>query len=194
MSKVYKAADLKAPRFRQEGFNVLNKEFFDKFKEKYSKHSKVTESTIKKVVKKFNETLYETVIDTRDGVQLPEGLGHIFIGACQATKKTNIDFVKSKKYGITVNNKNWESDGKLAKIFYTCNASKYRYAFRECWSFVGCRNFKRSVAKTFPENWTMYVSIDSSTKMKKAYTGLVLKAIRDRKLQSEIKDYNEFDL
>lgn len=194
MSKEFKLPNVKAPRFRQKAHNVLNKDFFNAFKEKFGKYKDVTESDIRNIVKRFNEVLYETVIETRDGVQLPEGLGHLFIGSCQAVKGKNIDYAKSIKYNVTVNNKNWETDGKLAKIFYTCSASKYKYTFRECWSFIACRNFKRTVAKTYPENWNMYVSIDATTKMKKAYTALVLQGIRDRKLQSNLKDYNEFDL
>jgi hypothetical protein len=194
MSKEFKLPNVKAPRFRQKAHNVLNKDFFNAFREKFGKYKDVTESDIKKIVKRFNEVLSETVIETRDGVQLPEGLGHLFIGSCQSVKGKNIDYGKSSKYGVTVNNKNWETDGKLAKIFYTCSASKYKYTFRECWSFIACRNFKRTVAKTYPENWNMYVSIDATTKMKKAYTALVLQGIRDRKLQSNLKDYNEFDL
>lgn len=194
MSKEFKAPNVKGPRFRQNGFNVLNKDFFINFKKKYTRHSNITENQIRNIVKKFNVVLYENVIETRDGVQLPEGLGHIFIGTCQSTKSENIDFVKSQKYGIKVTNKNWETDGKLAKIFYTCSASKYKYTFRECWSFVACRNFKRTVAKVYPENWTMYVSISATTKIKKSYTGLVLRAMREKQQQSKLKDYNEFDL
>lgn len=194
MSKEFKLPNIKAPRFRQKAHNVIDKEFFKSFRDKFGKYKNISEGDIKKIVKRFNEVLCETVIETRDGVQLPEGLGHLFIGSCQSVKGRNIDYGKSSKYGVTVNNKNWETDGKLAKIFYTCSASKYKYTFRECWGFVACRNFKRTVAKVYPENWTIYVSIDATTKMKKAYTALVLQGIRDRKLQSELKDYNEFDL
>ena len=194
MSKEFKAPDVKGPRFRQNGFNVLNKDFFNNFKKKYSRHSNISQNQIKAIVKTFNEALFENVIETRDGVQLPEGLGHIFIGTCQSTKSKNIDFVKSQKYGLVVSNKNWETDGRLAKIFYTCSASKYKYMFRECWSFVACRKFKRTVAKVYPENWTMYVSISATTKIKKSYTGLVLRAMREKQQQSKLKDYNEFDL
>ena len=57
------------------------------------------------------------MIDKRDGVQLPETIGWLFIGTCEQSKKKNIDFAKSVKYGMIVSNKNWETDGKLAKIF-----------------------------------------------------------------------------
>lgn len=194
MNKTYKKPNVKAPRFRQSGFNVMTNEFFKNLKLKYPKYKDLDNSDIKAIVKKFNELLWETVIDYRDGVQLPEGLGRLFIGTCENAKSQNIDFAKSEKYGVTVNNKNWETDGKLAKIFYTSFASKYKFAFRECWGFVACRNFKRAVAKTYPENWTMYVAIDSTKKLRKVYNAAYFKEVREKKLKSDLTKYNEFDL
>ena len=125
---------------------------------------------------------------------LPEGIGYIFIGTCQAAKSKNVDYAKSRKYGVPVSNNNWETDGKLAKIFYSSYASKYKFAFRECWSFTACRNFKRMVAKTYPENWTMYVQIDSNKKMRDMYTTITMKSKILREQAVKLKTYNEFDL
>jgi hypothetical protein len=194
MSKQYKAPDVTAPRFRQTGHNIIDAEFVKRFKEKHERHNNLTISDIRKIIKKFNETLWENIIETRDGVNLPEGIGHLFIGSCKLLRDQNIDYAKSIKYGVTVNLKNWETDGKIAKIFYSSYASKYKFEFRECWSFKGCRNFKRAVAKNFPENWTMYVSVESSRKMKKMYTAATIKDIRERNTKTKLKDYNEFDL
>jgi hypothetical protein len=74
----------------------------------------------------FNQILYETVIETRDGVQLPEQIGWLFIGTCPTSKKRNINYVKSNKYGVEITNNNWETDGKLAKIFFTNYAPKHK--------------------------------------------------------------------
>ena len=194
MGKEYRAPDVKAPRFRQSGHNVINKDFVKRFKEKYTKYKDLKESDIRSIIKKFNEAVCENVIDNRDGINLPEGLGHLFIGSCNLLRNQNIDFAKSLKYGMTVNLKNWETDGKIAKIFYSSYSSKYKFEFRECWSFKACRNFKRGVAKNFPENWMMYVSIESSKKMRKTYTGIVLKEMKHKQTQSKLKDYKEFDL
>jgi hypothetical protein len=89
----------------------------------------------------------DTVIEKRDGIQLPEQIGWLFIGACETSKKQNTDYAKSNKYGVRVTNNNWNTDGRLAKIFFTNYAPKHKMKNREFWSFVGCRNFKRSVAK-----------------------------------------------
>ena len=194
MGKEYKAPDVKAPRFRQEAAGIIDKKFFDSFIEKYPKYKNLSESQIRKIVKSFNELFWDTVIETRDGVQLPEGLGCIFIGTCHTAKSNNIDYAKSKKYGVSVTNKNWETDGKLAKIFYTSYSSKYKYAFRECWSFTACRNFKRAVAKSYPDNWTMYIQVDPDKKLRKMYTAISLKHKRKNELNAQLNNYNEFDL
>jgi hypothetical protein len=194
MATEFRRPDVKAPRFRQESLNITSKEFCVKFREKHPKHKSMSDTQIKDIIKAFNETLWETVIETRDGVQLPEGIGYIFIGTCQAAKSKNVDYAKSRKYGVPVSNNNWETDGKLAKIFYSSYASKYKFAFRECWSFTACRNFKRMVAKTYPENWTMYVQIDSNKKMRDMYTTITMKSKILREQAVKLKTYNEFDL
>lgn len=194
MSKAFKSPDVNAPRFRQDAIDIIDKQFFEKFRDKFPKHKSISDSEIKRLIKRFNEAFWNTVIETRDGVQLPEGLGCIFIGTCESARSNNIDFAKSKKYGTPVTNKNWDTDGKLAKIFYTSYSSKYKYSFRECWSFTACRNFKRGVSKAYPENWTMYIHVDPHKKMRKMYTAISLKHKRSNELQSELTNYNEFDI
>jgi DHA1 family tetracycline resistance protein-like MFS transporter len=78
--KEFKKPDLTAPRYRPEVYSILNKKFFDKFKEKHPKYKEYDNATLKKIIKTFNRTVYQTVIDKRDGVQLPETIGWLFIG------------------------------------------------------------------------------------------------------------------
>lgn len=194
VKKEYKDPNVKAPRFRQEAVNVADRAFIKTLKEKYPKYKTLTETEIRKIIKTFNETVWKEVIETRDGVQLPEGLGVLFIGTCPAPIKENIDFAKSKKYGMTVTNKNWETDGKLAKIFYTSYTSKIKFVNRECWSFTPCRNFKRAVAKAYPENWTMYIEVSHDKKLRKTYDKIRYRDFHKGTLEKKLKDYNEFDL
>ncbi len=100
--KEFKKPDVKAPRYRPKAYNLLNKEFFDRFKQKYPKYKNHLDSELKKIIKKFHKNLYQAVIDTRDGVELLEQIGWIFIGTCQQSKKKNVDFNKSKIYGVQV--------------------------------------------------------------------------------------------
>jgi hypothetical protein len=192
--KEFKLPDVKAPRFRPEVYNVLNKEFIESFKKNHPKYKHVEDEVLRKIIKTFNKTIAQSVVDLRDGVQLPEQIGWLFIGTCQASKKRNIDFSKSRTYGVSVENKNWASDGKLAKIFFTNYAPKHKMKNREFWSFIACREFKRNVAKTYPENWNMYVVVDPKTKIRLAYSKALYKDKKTKETAVALENYNEFDL
>ena len=192
--KEFKKPDVKAPRFRPEVHNVLNKEFFEKFKEKYPKYKGIDNTLLKSIIKTYNNTLYQTVIEKRDGIQLPETIGWLFIGTCEQSKKQNVDFAKSYKYGVTVTNNNWETDGKLAKIFFTSYAPKHKMKNREFWGFTACRDFKRSVAKAYPENWNMYLVVEPTAKIKLAYNKAKYKEYKATETIRALENYNDFDL
>ncbi len=190
----FKKPDVTAPRFRPETKNVLSKEFFNLFKKKYPKYREIDNKDLRKIIKKFNQVVFQTVIENRDGVQLPEQIGWLFIGTCQQSKKENVDYAKSLKYGVRVTNKNWDSDGKLAKIFFSNHALKHKIKNREFWSFIACREFKRSVAKSYPENWQMYVEVSPEIKLQWAYSRTVYKDLQNKKTANTLQNYNEFDL
>ena len=50
------------------------------------------------------------------------------------------------------------------------------------------------MAKTYPENWTMYVQIDSNKKMREMYTAITMKNKILKEQAVKLKTYNEFDL
>ena len=190
----FKKPDVTAPRFRPAVYNILNKEFFESFKKKYSKYKYLDNLDLKNIIKKFNYAVYNKVIDVRDGIQLPESIGWLFIGTCQQSKKQNVNYAKSLKYGVSVSNNNWETDGKLAKIFFTNHAPKHKIKNREFWGFTACRNFKRSVAKTYPENWNMYIVVDATKKLNLTYSNAVYRDRKNKETELALKQYNDSDL
>ena len=190
----FKKPDVTAPRFRPAVYNILSKEFFNEFKERYPKYKHLTETEIRKIIKSFNILVYQNVIEKRNGIQLPEQVGWLFIGSCQKSKKQNINFAKSLKYGVTVTNNNFETDEKLAKIFFTNFAQKYKMKNREYWSFVACREFKRSVAKNYCDNWNMYIVVDSTKKLNTAYSKEFFKNKIKNENEKSLINYNEFDI
>ena len=190
----FKKPDVTAPRFRPVVYNVLNKEFFNELKKRYPKYKNLTETEIRKIIKSFNILVYQNVIEKRNGIQLPEQVGWLFIGSCQKSKKQNINFAKSLKYGVTVTNNNFETDEKLAKIFFTNFAQKYKMKNREYWSFVACRDFKRSVAKNYCDNWNMYIVVDSTKKLNTAYSKEFFKNKIKNENEKSLINYNEFDI
>ena len=172
----------------------MNKEFFESFKKKHPKYKNMDDKDLRKIIKRFNQILYQTVIDTRDGVLLPEQVGWLFIGTCQTSKKENIDFAKSNKYGVAVTNKNWETDGKLAKIFFSNYAPKHKMKNREFWGFTACREFKRAVAKAYKENWNIYLQVLPTAKIDKLYTGKLYADYLISADKKKLENYNEFEL
>jgi hypothetical protein len=191
VKKEYKEPDVKGARFRQKSINIINEAFIKEFKDKYPKYNDLSKAEVDKIIRLFNETVWKEIIENRDGVQLPEGVGIMFIATCKSPLRQNIDFVKSKKYGVTVTNNNWETDGKLAKIFYTNYNTSFRFQNRECWGFIACREFKRTVAKTYPENWNLYIQIDPGKKLRDNYKKKVYK---EKIMNEKLNNYNEFDL
>jgi len=192
--KEFNKPDVKAPRFRPQVKTVLNAEFFERFKCKHPKYRSLDDKDLRKIIKSFNEKLCDEIIENRDGIELPQQLGWLFIGTCQKSKKENIDFAKSSEYGVKVSNKNWETDGKLAKIFYTNHAPKHKFRNREFWGFVACRRFKRDVSKSYPNNWTKYMVVDPLKKLRMSYAKELYKEVRLKKTEQKLKTYNEFDI
>jgi len=192
--KEFKKPDLNAPRFRPKKQNILNKDFYRRFIEKNPKCKDLTIQQVKDIIKCFNGKIWETVLDNRDGIELPEQLGYVFLGSTHKRKsKDNIDYKRSIELGYKVQNKNFESDEYLAKIFYTNYESKYKFRFHELWGFTGVRDFKRSVAKVYPKNYKKYIFVSGDQTISKLYRKNVYKDILQKETTMKLETYDEFD-
>ena len=165
----FKKPDLNAPRYREKVLGLLNADLINEFKEKNPIYSKIDNNKLKNIIKLFNGRIWEEVIKNRDGVELPDSLGYIFIGTCPAAKTVNTNYALSKKYGKVLQNKNWETDGNVAKIFYTNYSTKYRFKNRELWQFTAVRQFKRAVASEYPKKWTRYIKMENKKRVADMY-------------------------
>lgn len=193
--KKCKRPDLNAPRFRSKKTNLLNKDLYKNFIEKNPKYNYLSYGDFKKIIQCFNGNIWKTVIENRDGVELPESLGYLFLASCTHKKKYNIDFKKSSELGYVVQHKNWESDNYLGKIIYSNCEGKYKFANHNLWSFSGVRNFTRTVAREYPKNWKTYHMLTDRT-LNSSKTLFRKKIVKDyflKKTEVELNNYNEFD-
>ena len=190
---MYKKPDLNAPRYRSKKLNLTNVTSYNKFIEEHPHLEKISIQKFKEIINTFNKKIWETVIDYRDGVELPEQLGYLFIGTCPR-KKSNVDFHKSAEYGVKLQNQNWESDQYLAKIFYTNYESKYKFKNHELWGFTGIRDFKRSVGKTYPKEWKKYVMVDNMVKVSRIFRKESYIQYREKEVKNLLEEYDEFNL
>jgi len=111
MLRHFKHPDLKAPRFRFCSLQLLNKSFYEKARKEHKDLAALSDAAIKEVVQICGTVIQDMVIEQRDGVELPEQLGFLFIGSTPATKHGNIDYKKSIELGKEVRHKNWETYG-----------------------------------------------------------------------------------
>jgi len=185
----FKTPNLNAPRYREKRVGLLNTTLFKEFKEKYPMYSNVDNKKLKNIITLYNKNLWNGVIDNRDGVELPDSLGYLFIGTCPPAKGVNTDYSLSKQYGKVLQNKNWDTDGNIGKIFYTNYSTKYRFKNRELWQFTAVRDFKRGVAKTYPENWTKYIAMKTKGRVADMYV-----KPEEYPVSDAFKDYNEFEI
>jgi len=172
MSKSFKKPDLHAPRFRNKHVALINSDLLTRFKTKYPEHSSISLQQFKKIISTFNEKLSDGIIENRDGVELPEGLGYIFIGTCPQARKKNIDMFKSAQYGVITEHKNWDSDNKVMKIFYTNRPSKYPLANKQLWVWQSVKQFRKKASAAYKKDWPKYISVDNTKKISLLFDSL----------------------
>jgi hypothetical protein len=194
MCAAFKRPNLKAPRFREKKLNLLNMKLFNEFKKKHKEHKDLSYAQFKEIITVFNETLYNGVIENRNGIELPEKLGYVFIGTCPPTKRKNVDYKKSIEYGVLTNHKNWDSDNHLMKIFYTCSKMKYHLPNRQLWAFAPGREFKRTASAVYKQEWAKYIVVDNTKRIAAMIT-------MDKKIKSSesylkyrLSTYDEFKM
>lgn len=196
MVREFKKPDVKAPRCRGTAIRIISNSFLKEFVQKHPQYKNLDVSKLKKILKCFHGKLWDHTVNNRDGVELPENLGSLFIGTCGSPKKYNTDFGNSIRGDFRHRHRNFESDNYLAKIFYTNYNSRYKFKFRELWSFSATRDFKRTVAKVYPEKWKTYVYVESGRNIARYMANhRKNEYFKYMKENFEIDEsYNEFDI
>lgn len=165
MRKVNKP-NLKGPRFRESRISVCTSPTLAAFKEKYPEFKDLTYKEFKSIIMTFNKNITEGVIENRNGVELPEGLGFIFMGTCPMPKtKTNIDYKRSIEFGAEATFRNWDSDNKLLKIFYTNYHTKYPFQNKQAWAFKAVKQFRSEASKAYKDDFSKYIEVSPTAKI-----------------------------
>lgn len=184
--------DLNAPRFRPEVHCVINKEFFARFKVKYPQYSDYPDIALEKAIKYHNGLIWNQVIDSRDGVELQSRMGLLFIGTVPQRKKKYVAWKKSIELGVKVFHKNWDTDNRICKIFYSNYGCKIDRG--HLWWFNGVRQFKRAVPKTAVKQWMKYVRVDDFRSIWDIFKKSQFRDKCRSRQKEELKVYNDFDI
>lgn len=183
----------KGPRYKAPRYNVLSTDAVKQLSKREDCLVK-DPKLIRSIIIAANQAIAETVLDFRDGIELPEQLGHIFLGTCQPKVRKNVDFKTSMDYLKVIQHRNWESDNYLAKIFYTNYGTKYKFKFHELWGFKGCRRFTKRVGEVYPENWKKYIQVDHTLKISKLYRRHMVETRMEELGKERLIDYDPLEL
>lgn len=192
--ETFRKPDLNQPRYRVEAKQADSVNFYKALCKKVPGATALGINKTRAIIKEFNELIAQYIMENREGVELPESLGYMFVATCKSKPKDNIDYHKSKLYGVKVSHKNWETDGALGKIVYTNYNSKYKFKDSSMWGFKPARKFKRAVSKYYIENWKMYMELNRNEKVSALIQQMV--KTRDARIKFAVdamKTYNEFD-
>lgn len=184
--------DVKASRVRRCNYNIDLKHVYEEFCKKNPEFKNTEYNFLKNVIKGFSWLINEKICTERYGVELPEGLGFVFVASVKMSKDV-IDMPKSAQVGKKVLVKNWETDGMSAKIFYTNWAMKYKFSNREIWSFNGNRDLTRAVSDAFKKDWKKYVQPASVRRVTDFYKTYNVHKTNEPFVDEEY-GYNEFDI
>lgn len=156
MYSKYKLTDRKAPRFRQCRFNIVSSELHKKFLEE-NPNFYITYKDFKFIIKEINNEIINQVIENREGVILPKGLGRIWLGFFHPKRKT------FKETGLS--NYNFETKDLQGKICWDYKFVKYKIKSRDFYGFNAHRDFKTAASNAFkntPERYSKIMTIDKN--------------------------------
>ncbi len=188
-----KKPDVKAPRCRKKVITTINQEIFKEFKDKYPKYGSLDYDVFREIIEHHSGEIWKTVINTRDGVKLPENLG-VLVGA-SCTKRGGAFYKSYSTEGGEKKQLNLNTDGYLGKIFYTNYTEKGILKDRVLWSFAPIRQFKRSFSANYENNWFKYLAITPADNISKLFAKMFKVRVEFSKPEEEfdIASYNEFE-
>lgn len=174
--------NLKAPRFRLRRYSIVNTELHKQFLiENPNIH--IDYLDFKFIIEQINLEIIQQVLDNREGVLLPKGLGRIWIGLF--LPKDN----KKARSAIKQN----PFDKTEGKICWNFDYVKYKIKEGDFYGFMAHRNFKRTTSKALVNNPELYARIASITRRTENYKKIKLEEIEHNGLNNQGGDKSSED-
>lgn len=155
--KTYRKTDRRAPRFRvaKYRYTALNKELFDRFKEA-NPNVKMDYLFFKDTILSINEEIVNFVMDNREGVFLPSGMGRVYLGLFPPKERPlRVETIRNE--GIHATHFNFDSNGFMGKIIWLFDDTRYKTENLKYYGFIGYRTFKNRASNAFRTEPGRYV-------------------------------------
>tara|TARA_R110002126_G_scaffold219916_1_gene365281 strand:+ start:34 stop:537 length:504 start_codon:yes stop_codon:yes gene_type:complete len=158
---MYRKPNVKSSRVRKKTTRIMNRTAMLQFKKEYPEHKNITLTQFNAILKKFNSNIVDTIVDYRNGVNLPELIGQVIILSFPRSSKKIVDYGESNKTGVLTYKRNWDTDDRICKIVYYTGQHSVRYS--HLWGFTPTKNFKKRVSDSFKKLWAKYIYIDNKS-------------------------------
>jgi hypothetical protein len=191
-----RVADKNAPRFVRTRTDLISNEFVEEFLKEYPQYSEVKNfkniSDTKRLAKRCNASLWQHTVDNRDGIDLPERLGVLFVGG-KTSVYTPVDYGNTSKYQTEVLMHNYESNGIIGRIFYSRHSRNHGMTVKTIWTFKPCREYTQGVKTSFKEgNSRRYRRVENKKQL--LYLFEERQRARNKKEgYGMLENYNEFE-
>jgi len=193
--RTYKKPDLNAPRFAKKLLRIISPEFIERFRKKYPQYSKIKDTELaakmKTIMNSLGDKMWMHTANNRDGVELPEALGYVFLGSYKGKIG---DRPTSAELGVLVSHKNWHSDNLCMKIFYSNFSNRYRFLNREAWMFLPARKFSRNASAIYKKDPFKYLRHSDIRNLSKLFRKDKFIDKMNMKEAFTLDNYDEFDM
>ena len=142
------------------------------------------------LIREFHQDFIGEVLNNREGADIPLKMGNLRMISYKPTNHyPNFDKYKQGTITKFVNN---HTEGLSGKIVYSNHETKYRLKDKMIWSFEPEVPFKKRASLAFVINYLRYAFSPNRAKLKYVNHEIDLKEIKDNKIKSFLKNYNEF--
>lgn len=177
MFATLKTIDLYKPRLRKKriyNFKLINKDFFEIYRQIYPNSSIDTFEKMKKVLHAVNQRIIEKVSTTREGVEFAKLAKMVVVSYIPRTSiliNTDhyINIVETKKSNKVVKFTNFHTEGRCCRLLYSMDLIKYKFVFRNLWQFNATRLFTRTMSKEFRKDYKKFVESDGNVSLRQAF-------------------------
>ena len=181
------------PRARVEYTGALNKKFCHLIRKNNHSMKDYSNPMIRDIARSYNEKVKDYIMENRDGVELAQSLGRLFIVSYKSKAKYK-DQKSSKEEGREVYFKNPETEGMNCKIMHTVYRQKYVFLNSRLYGFKAMQQFSRKVSGFYRDNYKKYIFLNDIRKFQELDNKLRYKEMFEQERIDKLKTYNEFEL
>jgi hypothetical protein len=151
--------DLNKPRITEKKGKVIDYKEVVAFNKLHPKY-KFRKTDIIKIMRAFNSNMAEETMINIYGVTLPENIGVILINNAGRSKKKAVNYAESKKTGIIVYHRNWETDNNIMHIKYVNHTRRTLVRNTTMFAFNPLQEFRKKASVYFKKNWAKCLALN----------------------------------